>query len=184
VLRRTIKVYKRIRKLQNKQRSINSQTEQGIRPPISEHLDFVQELIHGILWKFWNTRRFRSLHTTHTQASQTSCRKDRRALRPSAEWVNWIKYSERLCASAVEKPIQAWTSGHREPKVPHERNMCWVDSAPPHPVTHWARSGERMHRVTKFVFVGNQSRKRRHVRIDTFKFKFKDRYIFFNYLRT
>jgi hypothetical protein len=123
VLRRTIKVYKRIRKLQNKQRSINSQTEQGIRPPISEHLDFVQELIHGILWKFWNTRRFRSLHTTHTQASQTSCRKDRRALRPSAEWVNWIKYSERLCASAVEKPIQARTSGHREPKVPHERNV-------------------------------------------------------------
>jgi hypothetical protein len=53
--------------------------------------------------------------------------------------------------------------------VPHERNKWWAESVPPQPVTQRARSGERMPRVTKFVFVGNLSRKRRHAKIDTFR---------------
>ncbi|KAK2415891.1 hypothetical protein QL285_038335 [Trifolium repens] len=73
-----------------------------------------------------------------------------------------------LSASVVEKPIQARTRGHREPKVPQERNKCWADSAQPQPVTHWARSGKRMPRATRFVFVGNRSCRRRQAKIDTF----------------
>jgi hypothetical protein len=65
--------------------------------------------------EFWKTLRFLSFQTTQTHASQTSCRKDRRALGPPAEWVNWTKWSERLCTSAVEKPIQARMSGQSEP---------------------------------------------------------------------
>jgi hypothetical protein len=112
---------------------------------------------------------FLSFHTIQTQTNYMSCKKDRRALRPPAKWVNWTKWSKIVCAPTAEKSIQDRTSGQSEPKVLHDRNKCWADSIPPHPAMQKWCSGEIMPRVTKFVFVGNWLRKRRHTKIDTFK---------------
>jgi hypothetical protein len=111
----------------------------------------------------------RSFHTTQAQASQMRCKKDRRAREPPAEWVNWTKWSGRVWASADEKPIQERTSAHKVPNVLHERNKCWADSIPPQPDTQKWTSGDIMPRATKFDFVGNRSRRRRHAKMETFR---------------
>jgi hypothetical protein len=105
--------------------------------------------------EFLNNIWFFSFHTTQTHVSHISCKKDRRARRPRAEKVNWMKWSCRFWGSTAEKPIQDLTNAQREPKVLQERNKCCTDSTPPHPDTQSWASGRIMPRLTKFVFVGN-----------------------------
>jgi hypothetical protein len=116
-----------------------------------------------------NIRWLRSFHTTQAQASQMRCKKDRRArenLLPS-EWTEQSGQGE--WASVDEKSIQEWTSAHKVPTVLNKRNKCWADSIPPQPDTQKWTSGGIMSRATKFDFVGNWSRRRRHAKIETFR---------------
>jgi hypothetical protein len=115
-----------------------------------------------------NNRWFLSVHTTQTQASQMSCRKERRAREPPAEYVNWTKWSRKEVYSISGMPIHERTNAQREPNVVQESNRWRADSASPQPETQrWAAVG-KMPRVTRLSFVGNLSRSRRQAKMDTF----------------
>jgi hypothetical protein len=122
------------------------------------------------LWSFWTISDF--FHSTQhkrTWGAHISCKKNCRARKPPAEIVNWTKWSDRLWEFTIEKSIRDRTNAQKEPKVLQEINKCWPDSMPSHPETHRWASSEIMPRVTKSVFVGNLSRKRRQTNMKTFK---------------
>jgi hypothetical protein len=98
-----------------------------------------------------------------------SCKKDHCPRRPPDKYVNRRKWSDRWGESTPEKPIHARTRDQRKPKVLQDRNKCWAVSIPPQPNTQKWDAGVMMPRVTKFVFVGNLSRKSLQAKIITFK---------------
>jgi hypothetical protein len=91
---------------------------------------------------------FLSVHTTQTQASQMSCKKERRAREAPARKVNWTKWSRREVYSTSGMSIHECTNAQREPKVPHEMNKWYADSASPQPeIQKWA-AVDKMPRAT------------------------------------
>jgi hypothetical protein len=64
------------------------------------------------------------------------CRKERRTREPLAEYVNWTTWSRKDVKSTTEMSIHERTNVQKEPKVPHEINKWWADSASPQPEMH------------------------------------------------
>jgi hypothetical protein len=107
--------------------------------------------------EFLNNHWFLSFQITQTHKRQISWRKERRALRPPDEKVNWRKWWARVGGSTDDKSFHDLTDDQIEQKILQEINKCLADSMSPHPVTQDWASVVMIPQVAKFIFVGNLS---------------------------
>jgi len=103
-------------------------------------------------------------HIFHTVANQMTFKIECRTWVPPPPKQNWIKWSETVSRTAVERPIQRRIQFQTVPKTEQWKNKWLTISVEPQPETHWQVSVWRTPLRNKLSLDGNLLRSKRQTK--------------------